>query len=98
MTMGYNEADIMPVQLTMGGAIKEDLGIEGGIIVEICVEDNSGTEKTCRQLIYLSIKMTKAFLCREALEQLHIIPTTFPYTTAENAGNISTSAEPTIIN
>ena len=62
LSMGYHAKDIMPVSLSMRGAISEDLGVEGGIILKISVKDDSGTERSCKQLVYLSRKMTKAFL------------------------------------
>ena len=67
--MGYRKSDLMPVQLSMRGAIKEDLGVEGGIILEIIVEDQEKNKISCKQMVYVSEKMNKAFLCREALEQ-----------------------------
>ncbi len=92
LSMGYKVNDIMPVTLSMRGAIKEDLGVEGGIIVNISVKDNSGKAVSCRQLVYLSRKMSKAFLCREALEQLGIIPPNFPDIRVDKA--FSSSMEP----
>ena len=76
--MGYHTKDIMPVKLAMRGAIKEDLGVEGGIICKISVGNDFGQPRQCKLMVYLSKKMTKAFLCREALEQLGIISHNFP--------------------
>ena len=64
--MGYEEEHIIPVSLSMKGAIKEDLGVKGGIKVEVGSKDNTGMKRSCMQLLYLSKKMTKAFLCIEA--------------------------------
>ena len=91
LSMGYKDNDIMPVKLSMRGAIQEDLGVEGGIIVDISVNDETGQPRSCKQIAYLSKKMTKAFLCREALEQLGMIHSDFPNIRAQSA-NIS--AEP----
>ena len=93
VSMGYTMTDIMPVSLSMRGAIKEDLGVEGGIIVKITVRNNS-TERSCRQLVYLSRKMNKAFLCREAMEQLGIIPIAFPDNTSLCSSSLSTGLQP----
>ena len=93
LTMGYSMEDIMPVKLSMRGAIQEDLGVEGGIVLGISVQDEEGKSVTCKQLTYLSRKMDKAFLCREALEQLGIIPSDFPVIRVDQTSNIST--EPT---
>ena len=78
MAMGYKRGDILPVTLSMRGAIHEDLGVEGAIIAQVGVNDNCGLQRTCLQFIYISKKMEKAFLCREALEQLGIISKDFP--------------------
>ena len=78
MAMGYKKEDIMPVTMSMRGAIKENLGVEGGIVVEVCIKDKSGSERRCLQLMYVSKRMDKAFLCREALIQLGIIAEDFP--------------------
>ena len=87
--MGYKTKDIMPVNLNMRGAISEDLGVEGGIIVQICVRDIEGQPRTCKQLVYLSEKIKKAFLCREALEQLAILPPNFPDINTDHTMNMS---------
>ena len=92
LAMGYQTKDIMPVSLAMRGAIKEDLGVEGGIICKVSIKDDHGQERHCKLMIYLSRKMTKAFLCREALEQLGIISCNFPHITVDTAYN--TSSEP----
>jgi len=76
--MGISKEDLIPVKLTMLGAIKEDLGVIGGVIVNITIRDNSGSSRSTRQLCYVSDKMGKAFLCREALIILGIIRPDFP--------------------
>ena len=72
--MGYTAQDLMPVSMYMRGAIKENLGVEGGIILEITVEGN----RSCRQMVYVSKIINQAFLCREALIQLNILPKGLP--------------------
>ena len=94
MAMGYSAKDIMPVSLSMRGAIKEDLGVEGGIILKVSISTDSGQSRSCKQLVYLSKRMTKAFLCREALEQLGIISPNFPEINADNMYHTS-SVPPT---
>ena len=76
--MGYRKEDIIPVKLSMKGAISEDLAVEGGVVAEVSVSDEAGYTRSTKQLIYVSAKMEKAFLCREAMEQLGIIRKTFP--------------------
>ena len=70
LAMGVDIKDIIPVKLTMRGAVTEDLGVEGGIFAEVSTKDMSGSERTCKQLLYVSKKIDKAFLCREALVSL----------------------------
>ena len=83
LAMGINKVDIFPVKLSMRGAIEEDLGVQGGIFVEIAANDESGISRTTRQLVYISHKIGKAFLCREALVALGAIPATFPSLSAQ---------------
>ena len=96
MAMGYRTKDVMPVSLSMRGAIKEDLGVEGGIILKVSVKNDSGQSRSCKQLVYLSKRMTKAFLCREALEQLGILSPNFPEINGDNVYHTSseTLADP----
>ena len=49
--MGYGKKDIMPVRLTMRGAISEDLGVEGGVIVQVSIKDVAGLTKSTKQFI-----------------------------------------------
>ena len=78
LAMGIAKADIFPVTLSMRGAIEEDLGVEGGIVAEVSTLDVSGAPRLTKQLIYVSSKIGKAFLCREALIGLGVIPASFP--------------------
>ena len=95
LSMGYDKKDIMPVKLSMRGAINEDLAVEGGIIVEISINDDLGKPRKTRQLVYVSPKMEKAFLCREAMEKLDIIPRHFPeITTTQMAHHMSSTDKP----
>ena len=93
LAMGYTRNDIMPVKLKMRGAIREDLGIEGGIVVNVCVHDVAGSVRSSKQLVYVSGKMEKAFLCREALEKLGIVPANFPVVPALQPADHIASAE-----
>ena len=93
VSMGYQMKDVMPVTLSMRGAIKEDLGVEGGIILRVSITNGAGEERSSKQMVYLSKKMTKAFLCREALEQLGIISSNFPEITMDTV-NTSNDAPP----
>ena len=65
--MGISTKDIFPVKLTMRGAIEEDLGVQGGIVVDISTKDAGGSLRRAKQFMYVSNKIDKAFLCREGL-------------------------------
>ena len=78
LAMGIDRGDIFPVTLSMRGAIEEDLGVQGGIIVEVSTTDDSGALKSTKQMMYVSSKICKAFLCREALVALGVILPEFP--------------------
>ena len=78
LAMGVAKSDIFPVTLSMRGAIQEDLGVEGGILAEAVTTDAAGMLRKTKQLVYVSNKIGKAFLCREALVSLGVIPPDFP--------------------
>ena len=96
LAMGIDTRDIIPVKLTMRGAISEDLGVTGGVVVTVSTTDGGGSTRTAKQLIYVSNKMTNAFLCREALVNLGAIPASFPTVPASTAPTTAASiaAEP----
>ena len=77
LAMGITK-DIFSVTLSMRGAISEDMGVLGGIIAEVSTSDTSGSPRSTKQLIYISNKVDKAFLCQEALIALGAIPHDFP--------------------
>ena len=76
--MGIAKSDIAHVKLSMRGAISDDLGVEGGIFVEVATNDRIGAPRKTKQLMYVTGKIDKAFLCREALVALGTIPQDFP--------------------
>ena len=63
LAMGVAKSDIVPVKLTMRGAISEDMGVEGGIF----------TLRSTKQMVYTSNKVGKAFLSEEALIALGVM-------------------------
>ena len=52
--------------------------MQGAIIVEVAVVDSSGINRTTKQMVYVSNKIGKVFLCREALVALGVIRPDFP--------------------
>ena len=67
---GLRNCDIMPVLLTMRGAIREDLGVIGGVVMVISTHDKANELRSTKQLVYVSNTMDQAFLSREALTNL----------------------------
>ena len=78
ISMGYSEQTILPVSLSMRGAVKEDLEIMGGVPVILKTGDKGGCVRETKQIVYLSEKIERAFLCREAMIELGMIPKDFP--------------------
>ncbi|XP_052760759.1 uncharacterized protein LOC128203366 [Mya arenaria] len=91
--LGIKEHDLLPVKLVMRGAIREDLGVMGAIVVNIATCTVDGSARSTRLLCYVSDAMEKAFLCREALVSLGIIHTDFPQATAETSPDINASMD-----
>lgn len=88
--LGFREQDLLPVRLTMRGAIKEDLGVMGGIIVNVTTKDTSNSTRSAPLFCYVSDTMQNAFLCREALVTLGVVSPDFP--AAAPAAPIATAA------
>ena len=42
LAMGYHTKDVMSVSLSMRGAMKKDLDVEGGIFLKVSVNNDSG--------------------------------------------------------
>ena len=80
--LGIQTQDLVPVKLVMRGAIKEDLGVMGAIVVNVSTRPGDGSIRSTRLLCYVSSTMEKAFLCRESLVSLGIIAKDFPKATA----------------
>lgn len=78
LAMGVDKSDIFPVTLSMRGAISEDMGVQGGIFAEVSTSDIAGSPRSTKQLLYVSDKVSKGFLCREALIALGALPENFP--------------------
>ena len=61
ISMGLSSADIFPVTLTMKGAINENLGVKGGLALDVTATDMSGSVCHTKQMVYLSDSINKAF-------------------------------------
>lgn len=74
--MGIRRQDFIPVRLTMHGAIR-DLSMIVIVTVSVSIRDAAGSTGSTCQLFHVSDKMRKAFLCREVLSALGVIPPDF---------------------
>ena len=73
--------DLVPVKLVMRGAIKEDLGVIGAIVVDVTTTTTDSSVRSTRLLCFVSNIMEKDFLCREALTSLGVIAYDFSFLT-----------------
>ena len=92
-SLGIQTQDLVPVKLVMRGAIKEDLGVIGAIVVNVATRTSGGPIRSTRMLCYVSNTMEKAFLCREALVSLGIISRDFPRATAMTSADETASMD-----
>ena len=76
--MGLSQGDFIPVKLKMRGASGEDLCVCGGIAVDISTTDLAGFSRCTKQMMYLSDRMSTAFLSKEAMVSLGILQADFP--------------------
>ncbi|MCG8047535.1 MAG: hypothetical protein N0E48_18225 [Candidatus Thiodiazotropha endolucinida] len=92
-SLGIQAKDLIPVKLVMRGAIKEDLGVIGAIVVNVSATISDGSLQSTRLLCYVSNVMEKAFLCREALVSLGIIAKDFPKAIAITSPDVTASMD-----
>ena len=70
--------DLIPVNMQMHSADNRDIPILGAIILRLSGKDQSGGERTTRQIIYITDSTDKLFLSRGACVDLGIVSTQFP--------------------
>ena len=71
--------DLIPVNLKMRVANEGQINIQGAIIMRLT---NPRTDKTTRQMVYVTPDVTKLYISREACADLGIIEPSFPNTAA----------------
>ena len=81
--------DLIPVSMQMHSADYHDIPILGAVILMLSGKDQSGDERTTRQIIYITDSTDKLFLSRGACVDLGIISAQFP-----TVGEISHSGGP----
>ena len=77
-SMGFKKPDMIKVRMKMSGAGDDDLGIIGAVVLDIESKDRNDQTVTTKQLCYVSTRISKIFLSRQALEDLRIIQDNFP--------------------
>ena len=76
--MGLRKADLVPVRRRMAAANGEEITIIGAIFLRMTGKDEDGEPHSASVMDYVSPSTDKFYLSRAALEQLHVIPTSFP--------------------
>ena len=76
--LGIRKKDLIPARMKMRAADGKDLGVMGAVVIKFSSKDGLGIEHSTKQLCYVSDMVTGAFLCREAMLALNVLPETFP--------------------
>ena len=76
--LGLNKSDLVPVQRQMHAANDEEIQLIGAIFLELRGIDDVGTPHAAHVMAYVSPSTDNFYLSRSAMEQLKIIPSTFP--------------------
>ena len=76
--MGLRKAGLVPVHRRMAAANGEEITIIGAIFLRMTGKDEDGEPHSATVMAYVSLSTDKFYLSRGALEQLHVIPTSFP--------------------
>ena len=76
--MGFRKADLVQVRRRMAAANGEEITIIGAIFLRMTMEDEDGKPHSASVMAYVSPSTDKFYLSLAALEQLHVIPTSFP--------------------
>ena len=76
--MGIGVKDLIPVRRKMKTATEGDIEIIGAAFLKLTGLDSDGVAYTARVMVYVSPQSKAFYLSRHALEQLRIIPSSFP--------------------
>lgn len=64
--LGLCKRDLLPVDMMMRAANKTPMDIIGGILVEIKLDGAMSSDKSTRQVVYISTNASKVFLNQDA--------------------------------
>ena len=75
---GSRKPDLLPVRRVMIAANREEIQIEGAILVRLSGEDARGRSYTAPIMAYVSPSTHRFYLSQQSLVQLGVIPKNFP--------------------
>ena len=75
---GFKESDLIPVKHTLYAANKEKIDVLGAILIRLTGADYNGELISAAIMAYVSPRTQRFYLSKEALVQLHVIPSDFP--------------------
>ena len=76
--MGLSEKNLLPVKKRMKTAAEGEIHISGAIFLQLSGTDSEGKTHSARSMVYISPEVTAFYLSRHCMEQLKIIPESFP--------------------
>ena len=75
---GFRKSDLLPVRRVMIAANREEIQIEGVLLVRLSGEDARGRSYTAPIMAYVSPSTHRFYLSHQSLVQLGVIPKNFP--------------------
>ena len=76
---GFTKEYLLPVQMNLTAANKSPIKIEGAALLRLSGAAPDGSVVTCAAMVYISSQAKGFFLSREAMIDLGIISSSFPY-------------------
>ena len=76
--LGLTKRELLPLASNINAANRTALGLIGGILIKITMEDGDGKQSNSNQLCYISTDVQSLYLSREACADLGLIDEDFP--------------------
>ena len=76
--MGLTARDLIPVKRRMKTAVEGEVNVTGAVFMQLSGCDENGERHCARTMVYISPDAGAFYLSRTAMEQLKIIPPSFP--------------------
>ena len=90
--MGLTQKNLLPVKRRMKTAAEGEISITGAVFLKLSGRDDNGAIHCARVMVYISPNAAAFYLSRGAMEQLRIIPPSFPQVGAAAAALDITTA------